>query len=746
MKKLLQIAQRAALSLAFALPFAVQAQDQLDTTTVTGASSPPPVRTPQPAPTPPPVVEPTLPPEPAPPIDIVNEVSALKTGTPLLDIPRSLTVFSDERIEEQGITSLGEIIDYTPGVNTTQGEGHRDAIVFRGVRSTADFYVDGVRDDVQYYRPLYNVERVEILRGPSALHFGRGGTGGVLNRVMKKPVIGEEFGAYQISGDTFGAALGEFDYNQSLYREGSSIGEGGKAIVTPEPWAAFRVNAFAEYLNNHRDFFEGERFGVNPTVAFDLGPDTRLDISYEWNDHERFIDRGIPTGPNGRPVSALNGVVFGDPDQNVSSLESHLARIDLNHRFSDTWKGRVTAFYGDYDKSFQNFYASDYNQAANEVTIDGYVDHTKRSNLVFSGDLIGEFDTFNIGHKVIVGGEYIDTSSDQNRFNSFWDTSQADTEVFTASNFRLNGGSAINTAGQRATNSFSTDLADDTRVGVETVSAYVQDEIALHRMLDLVVGARYDRFDIDVLNAANGERRSRTDEEISPRLGVIVKPWEEVSLYSSYSESFLPRSGEQFANINGDNNALDPNTYSNLEYGIKWDIKPDLSLTLAYFQGEESSPQVSDGDSSTLDIIDTETSGFEAQLVGKVTDWWYIAPGYTYLDSEQVDSGGPTGLRARELPEHSASIWNRFRINDRLGFGLGAVYQDESFIDNGNTAVLPSYTRLDAAIYYQLSERLLLQVNFENLTDKEYYPNSHSNHQVTVGRPFNAAISIKGTF
>lgn len=695
-----------------------------------------------------------MPPEPAPPIDIVNEVTALKTGTPLIDIPRSLTIFDDERIEEQGITSIGEIIDYTPGVNTTQGEGHRDAVVFRGVRSTADFYIDGVRDDVQYYRPLYNVERVEILRGPSALHFGRGGTGGILNRVMKKPVIGEEFGEYQIRTDTFGATLGQIDYNQSLWRDGSGVGADGKQVITEEPWAAFRINGFAEYLNNHRDFYDGERYGVNPTLAMKLGPDTRFDLSYEFNDHRRFIDRGIPTGSNGRPVEALAGTVFGDPDQNLSTLESHTIRADLNHAFSETWKGRVTAFYGDYDKSYQNFYASDYNQSTNEVTLDGYIDNTLRSNLVFNADLIGEFATLGLGHKVIVGGEYIATSSDQNRFNSFWDTTQDDNEVFDAANFRLRNGSAINSAGVRATNSFNTDLNDDTRVDIDAYSFYLQDEIALHPMLDLVVGGRYDAFDIEVLNVVNGEVRTRKDEEISPRLGVIIKPWEEISVYGSYSESFLPRSGEQFADINGDDNVLDPNTYSNLEYGIKWDIKPDLSLTLAYFESEESSPQVADNNPETLDVIDTETTGFEAQLVGQLTNWWYIAPGYSYLDSEQMDRGGTTdqygdsrtGLRTRELPEHTFSIWNNFRASDRLGFGLGVVYQDDSFIDNANTAVLPSYTRVDAAIYYKLSERLRLQVNLENLFDTDYFPNSHSTHQVTVGRPFNAAFSIRGTF
>ena len=112
-----------------------------------------------------------------------NEASALKTPTPILDVPQSLSIVTSEQILRRGFTSVSDIIEYLPGVSMSQGEGHRDAVVFRGVRSTADFFIDGVRDDVQYYRPLYNLEQLEVLRGPNALLFGRGGTSGILNRV-----------------------------------------------------------------------------------------------------------------------------------------------------------------------------------------------------------------------------------------------------------------------------------------------------------------------------------------------------------------------------------------------------------------------------------------------------------------------------------------------------------------------------------------------------------------------------------
>ncbi len=661
-----------------------------------------------------------------------NQVNALKSPTPIIDVPQSLSIITADRIEKQGFTSLGDIVAYTPGVNTSQGEGHRDAIVFRGVRSTADFFIDGVRDDVQYYRPLYNLEQVEILRGPNALLFGRGGTGGILNRVTKKGVLGEQFTGYQVGVDTFGAYDARIDSNFAV---------GDKAAV--------RINAMYAYLDNHRDFYDGERIGFNPTARLALTPDTTLDVSYEYVDHERFIDRGIPTGSDGEPVEAFEDIVFGDPELNETTLQAHLFRAILQHRFSDNLKGRFSAFYGDYDKSYANFYASGYDQALTPdiVTLDGYVDTTERQNLILTGDLIGELTTGFLTHTIVTGVEYIDTVNNNDRFNAVWDTTGDDNERFVIQRpLNLRGGVGENAGGVTTRNDFTADLNDDTEADVGVFSAYIQDEIEVSEQLDIVLGLRFDRFEIDVLDVPVGERRSRTDEEVSPRLGLIYKPQETVSLYASYSETFLPRSGEQFASINDTSSALAPDEFTNLEAGLKWDFQPGLSLTAALFEIEQSSPQPNDDDPATLDVIDSEITGFEVQLTGQVTDKWYVSTGYSYLDGEQVDRAGPTGLRPRELPENMFSIWNGYEVTDRLGLGLGLTYQDESFINNSNTAVLPAYTRIDAAAYYDISDDLRVQVNIENLTDELYFPDAHATHQATVGAPLSARFSLIGRF
>lgn len=693
----------------------------------------------------------------------INEINSVKTPTPVLDVPQSLSIVTADRIDKQGFSSVADIINYIPGVNNSQGEGHRDSVVFRGVRSTADFYVDGARDDVQYYRPLYNLEQVEILRGPNALLFGRGGTGGVLNRVTKKGVVGEQFTDFKIGAGSFGDYGVEIDTNLALGER-----------------AALRVNAFYEELDNHRDFFDGDRTGINPTLRFELTPATTLDLSWEYIDHERFIDRGIPTDERGDPVDEFDDTVFGDASDNFTSMEANVLRAVLQHEFNEQWKGNVNLSYGDYEKTYQNYYASDYESAAvsgtgvARVEIDGYVDNTERENLIFSTNLVGEFELGSTRHTLVTGVEYVDTASDQDRFNTVWDAN-GDDQIWVnvvGNRFNLrngvlrdpmgavvatNTGFGINGFGDGFGDNFTapgTDLNDRTFVDIETISFYIQDEIALTEHFLLVLGARYDEFDIDVNNVDpgagdNAGRRSRKDDEVSPRAGLIFKPQENVSAYVSYSESFLPRSGEQFANINGDADDLDPDEFENLEVGIKWDINPSLSLTAAYFENDQTRAVRNDTDDGTFNVDGLEIEGFEIQLQGNLTDQVRFVAAYSHLDGE-TDDGAE---EPRELPENTFSAWLNYDVSEDFGFGLGISYQDESFTSDfdkgGNSSLhptLPSYTRVDASVYYNLSETFRLQLNVENLTDEEYFPNSHTDNNVTVGESINARLSLTGRF
>ena len=659
-----------------------------------------------------------------------DKINSVKTPTPIIDVPQSISITTSEEFVQRGNTTIGDIIDYTPGVNTSQGEGHRDAVVFRGVRSTADFFIDGARDDVQYYRPLYNVEQIEVLRGPNALLFGRGGTGGILNRVSKKALLGERFARYKSSVNTFAEHNFELDGNISISNN-----------------SALRINAMYEGLDNHRDFYDGERVGFNPSLKLELTPVTTIDVSYEYINHDRFIDRGIPTGTDGGPVESFEDIVFGDSELNFTKLEAHVFRGAVEHAFSQNWKGNASAFYGSYDKVYSNFYASAYDQATtpNVVTIDGYIEATNRQNMILTANLVGEFNTGDIGHTVLFGSEYIDTSSDQNRFNAFWTpdgNADSDTELFTIRRpLNFSGGVGVNSAGATVTNSYAADLNNDTRVDINVYSTYLQDQVELSSMFDVVFGLRYDNFNIEVNNVAANSLRANRDEEISPRAGAIFKPWEDISIYASYSKSFLPRSGEQFANINGTSGLLDADEFETEEVGVKWSILPGITFSGALFKNEQTRADRDNTTGEQFEIRGIEIDGLELSFEGSLTDQLYVSAGYTYLNGETS-----TGAEPRELPENMFSFWSQYQFTSKFGLGLGIIYQDDSLITDGGTAFLPAYTRVDAAAYYDLSKKLRLQLNIENLTNELYFPNAHSTNQATVAAPINAMFTIRGEF
>lgn len=660
----------------------------------------------------------------------IDKVNAVKTPTPIINVPQSLSIVGKIQIEDQAFTNIGDITRYTPGLTNSQGEGHRDAIIIRGQQTTADFFQDGIRDDVQYFRPLYNLEQVEILRGSNALLFGRGGTGGIVNRVTKKPVLGDEFTTLNAAIDTFGAYYGAVDTNYTI-----------------NDTTGVRLNGFYEELNNHRDFFDGTRFGFNPTVRFDVSPQTTIDLSYEYLDDDRVVDRGVPSrnfegGPD-VPLKGFDNTFFGSADENFTTLQAHILRGHVDHKFNDMLRGNFNVQYADYDKLYQNLYASEEVQVGADgrfaqVELDGYRDATDRQNLFFQGNLIGEFETGAIGHTVLVGVEY----GNQDTTNARQDTvfeANGDDQLF------------IDFSDPLDIPAFAFSNASRNRASdVTTFSAYVQNQIDLSDQFKLILGGRYDSFDIAVDDLQANAEFSRKDEEISPRLGAIYKPAENVSIYASYSESFLPRSGDQFLTLDLNSESTRPQSFENREIGAKWDLHPGLSLTGAVFQlDRESYTSVDPENSEQVIVIEgSKTEGAEIQLSGKVTNKWTFNTGYTYLDGrvDRVDGSGTSGNRTRQTPKHTFSLWSQYEINDQIGIGAGATHQGSFFVREDNSVEIPAFIRFDASAYYEVSDDLRLQVNIENLLDTDYFPDAHSNDNISTGAPLNARFSIRQAF
>ena len=649
-----------------------------------------------------------------------DQVNALKTPVEIVNVPQAVSIVTDEDIRKQGIREIGDIVRYTPGVNTSQGEGHRDAVVFRGVRSTADFFQDGARDDVQYYRSLYNVEQVEVLRGPNALLFGRGGTGGIINRVTKKATIGETFGSFDLGADDFGSTDLAIDYN-----------------VQSGENSAFRLNAHVDALENHRDFYDGDRTGFNPTMRVELSDNTTLDLSYEYADHERMIDRGIPTA-NGKPVEALKDIVFGTSDINIQTLEADIFRGSLTTDLSDTSKAVFSVTSSEFEKMYQNLYASGYDLATNVVTLDGYRDPTERENLIVSGNFINEIQVGSSTHTILIGAEKVDTDNKNLRYDSYWTTTEKDKESFNVSR-PLN--IATNSVGVATSVNFSTKLKSQTTSDIEVTSVYIQDQIEISDELQILIGGRFDTFDITVDDIKGGTSQSREDDEFSPRAGLIYKPAENVSWYLSYSESFLPRSGEQYKKLTASSAALDPDVYENMEIGVNYDIRPNLSLRASFFDNEQTIA-TRDESGEGAEIVGLQVDGFELEVKGQVNDQLYMQLGYSNMDGTTSSGGEP-----REIPDHTLSLWTTYQVNDQFGYGIGFTRQGDSNISNNKPGlILPEYTRVDFAAYYDVSEDLAIRLNIENLTDKVYFPHSHSTHQASVGEEVNARLSITRRF
>ena len=663
--------------------------------------------------------------------------AGLKTNTPLLDTPQTVSVVTREQLDDQALQDIGDILRYTPGASIGQGEGNRDQITIRGQNSTADFFVDGIRDDVQYFRPLYNIERVEIHKGPNAMIFGRGGGGGIVNRVTKSPIADRQFGEATASVDSFGAYYLAGDLNLP-------VGD----------MAAFRINGLYEEFNNHRNFYDGRRFAINPTFGAELDSDNRILLSYEYVDDNRAVDRGNPAelraagdacsfaNPCG-PLSGFRDTLFGQPGTNRTTLQAHIVKLRVEHDFSDELTFSSTTQYGDYDKLYRNVYPVDARSndvrlapVGNSVTLDGYVDTTDRENFITQGNLLWTGDTGSLGHSLLLGYEIGQQQSANARRDILFAASNDDQIVVP-----LTDPVAVPAFTFPAFNR-------STRSDLKFLSLYVQDQISIGDHFEIIGGVRFDRFDLDVNDVQNSLLLKRADEKFSPRFGAIYKPQENISIYASYAKSFLPRSGDQFLTLSPATASLAPETFENIEFGVKWDLAPALSLTAALFRLDRDDQAILLDNQGNTALSGSRTEGLELQLVGKLTEQWQINAGYSYLDGQQRNATtlGGQDLRLFQVPEHMISLWTKYDFTEQFAGGIGVTHQSSQFATNDNSVRIPAFTRVDAALYYDLSEAVQVQLNVENLFDETYYPSVHNNDNISTGEPLNARLTVKFGF
>ena len=415
-------------------------------------------------------------------------------------------------------------------------------------------------------------------------------------------------------------------------------------------------------------------------------------------------------------------------------MTAHLVHGRLDHEFSDSLKANLSLQFADYNKFYGNVYAGSAVSAANTVTLAAYDSSTDRQNLIGQGNLIWTGKTGTIGHTLLLGFEAGDQST-------------------LADNHRATfpSGGAV-TLAQRITIppvTFPATPSSASQSDASFWSVYAQDQIDLGEHVKIVGGLRHDRFTISSTNLVSHFAGKRSDSKWSPRLGLILKPRENVSFYASYAKSFLPQSGDQFTVLDATTAALAPEEFQNYEAGAKWDLTEALALTGAVFRLDRNNTRATDPITGfTVLSGKSRTEGIELSLVGRVTDKLDVSLGYALQDGEirATTAAAPAGRPLAQLPRHQASAWGRYNFSKRFGLGLGLIHQSSQFATISNAVRLPAFTRIDAAAYYDLTDAVKLQLNVENLTDADYFPSAHTDNNISTGRPLNAKLTLRMKF
>lgn len=650
--------------------------------------------------------------------------TATKTDTALVNIPQAMSVVTREFIDDQAMTGIASLARYVPGMGIAQGEGNRDTPVMRGNSTTADFFVDGIRDDVQYTRDLYNVDRVEVMKGPNAMIFGRGGSGGILNRVTKQ--------ANGATAREVTLQVGSWEQYRATLDVAQKV-NGAMAV---------RLTGLYEEAESYRDGFELKRYGVNPTLAFALTRRTALRVGYEHFSDERTADRGVSSF-QGRPLRTEASTYFGDPTRSPVWAQVNTVFATLDHRFANGIALRNSARFGGYRKFYQNVFPGAVNAAGTAVTISAYSQRTERDNVFNQTEVIIPFASGPVKHELLGGLELGRQTTDNVRLTGYFTSVSATTTSVSA---------PLSEPRTALPLSFQPSATDANNHGVaETAAVFVQDQIALLPRLHAIAGVRWERFAVDFRNNRTGALLDSRDDLISPRAGLIWKPAPNLAVYTSTSMSNLPRAGEQLASLTLTNRSLEPEKFQNREIGVKWDIHPDLALTAAVYRLTRENVVISDPADPTRSLLvdGQQVEGFEFGWTGRMTKRWSVVGGYAYQEGTIKTTQSATalaGARLAQLPKHTFSLWNRYNFSRAVGVGLGTIYRDEIFASTDNTVTLPSFVRFDAAIFVRISPRVQAQVNVENVLDRHYYAMAHSNSNITPGSPRAVRVSFTTRF
>jgi len=644
-----------------------------------------------------------------------ERASSPKFTEPLVDTPKTITVIPREVIEERGATSLTEVLRTVPGISLGAGEGGiaaGDRTFIRGYEARGDTFVDGMRDFGAYFRDPFNLEQVEIVKGPGSAYTGRGSTGGSLNQVSKTPRA-ENFvgGALTLGTDMTKRAT--VDINQ--------VAADGVAV---------RLNAMghdAEVAG--RDEVEQQRWGVAPSLTIGLGGPTQLTFSYFHLTQNNIPDYGHPFAPaTGKPVDVDRDNFYGLVNRDYDDAQADIGTVRLDHEFNEQLSLRSQLRYG---RTLRDFIVTkpEYTAGASVVQRNVRTRDSEDTILANQTDLVSRFETAGIEHTLVTGIE-LSREESENRARGPNSTSNPPADLFNpnpADPFSV----------------YPTHTGARTEATVDTLALYAFDTVKLSEQWELVGGVRWDHYDTDYTStAADGTATnlSRVDKFWNWQGSIVYKPLPNGSIYVSYGTSSNPSA--EYMSLSAGSSTQDatvntaPEENVAYELGTKWDLFDErLSVTAAIFRTEKKNARQNDpfGPDQVL-TGKNRVDGFEIGIAGSITDRWQVFGGYTYLDSEIVKSNNTdeVGKEFANIAPHNFSLWTTYDVTDDIEVGFGALYADRRYANNTNTRKLPSYWRFDAMASYQLTENVGLQLNLLNLTDETIYDSTHNGQHALV--------------
>jgi len=631
------------------------------------------------------------------------DTTALKIDAPLRDIPQTIDVIPSQVMRDQRALSLQDAVKNVAGIGMATGDGQRDQFVIRGNIAYGDLFIDGVRDDALYFRDLSNIERIEILKGPASVLYGRGSSGGLINRVSKKP--GTEGGEIVLSYGSWDDKRGEIDLGH----------------VFTDNNVAVRLTGAIERSDSYRDQGFLKREAIAPSVLLAPSNRTRILLQADYLRDRRLTDNGIPAF-QGRPVDVPASTYYGaangrDVDFSQSEVWSTTATLD--HEFSDTLRLHNAFRYYDYTLDRQNTIPNIVNEAARTVTLNRQSTDRAEHGWFNQLELSGTFSTGPLEHKLLLGFE----AGRQSKYELRIDRANiATVDLFNPVLPVL----PLAVSGNPSTN----------RTGVyKTLGFYAQDMIALGEHWKVLAGLRHDRFRQEVHQRIAGQPDlARTDTFWSPRIGLVWQPTPTQSYYFSWNKSYQP-SGETFA-LSTSSADIAPEKTINREIGAKFDLfDGKLSATISAFNLKRSDIKATDPVLLRVVPVGVQrTRGIEASAQMELAEGWQAIASYAYLDaritkSPALDSGVPIqGNRPTLTPTHSASFWLMRNFGDRFGLGGGVNYVGDRQANLANTVVLPEYVTADAMAWARLG-KFKAQLNIRNIFDRDYIVSAHG----TVG-------------